>query len=70
MARKREKLKHLDYNSREYWNRLLVQEGLSMSAGLQMDKEIYVGDSQMLDLVQEDQSGKATGRVPPAKRSE
>jgi hypothetical protein len=70
MARKRDKLKHLDYDSREYWNRLLVQEGLSMSAGLQLDKEIYVGDSQMLDLIQEEQSGKSTGRTPPAKGAE
>ena len=70
MARKRQKLRTLDYNSREYWNRLLVQEGLSMSAGLQLDKEIYVGDSQMLDLVQEDQSEKSTGRKAPAKGAE
>lgn len=70
MARKRKKLKHLDYASTEYWNRLLVQEGLSMSAGLHLDKEIYVGDSQMLDLIQEDLSEKETGRKPPAKRSE
>jgi hypothetical protein len=70
MARKREKLKHLDYNSREYWNRLLVQEGLSMSAGLHLDKETYVGDSQMLDLIQEDQWEKATGRKRPADRAE
>ena len=41
-----------------------------MERGLRLDKEIYVGDSQMLDLIQEDLSEKETGRKPPAKRSE
>ena len=42
MARKRKKLKDLDYNSNEYWNKLLNQEGLSLNAG-KSEKLLYVG---------------------------
>ena len=70
MARKREKLKDLDYSSREYWNRLLAEEGMSMSAGLNLHRLVYTGDSQSLDKIQEEQSERDTGRVPPAKRAE
>jgi hypothetical protein len=69
MARKRNKLKDIDYQSREYWNRLLVDEGLSMSAGLNLDRLTYVGDSQMLDKIQEELSQKDTGRSLPKDRS-
>jgi hypothetical protein len=65
VARKRKALKDLDYNSKEYWNRLLVQEGLSMSQGLNPDKVAYVGDSQQLDKIQESMSQKDTGRTLP-----
>lgn len=70
MARKREKLKDLDYSSREYWNRLLAEEGMSMSAGLNLHRLVYTGDSQSLDKIQEEQSERDTGRVPPAKGAE
>jgi hypothetical protein len=70
MARKREKLKGLDYSSREYWNRLLAEEGMSMSAGLNLHRLVYTGDSQSLDKIQEEQSERDTGRVPPAKGAE
>ena len=70
MARKREKLKDLDYSSREYWNRLLSEEGMSMSAGLNLHRLVYTGDSQSLDKIQEEQSERDTGRVPPAKGAE
>jgi hypothetical protein len=33
MARKRKKLNHLEYKSKEYWNRLLAAEGLSLEQG-------------------------------------
>lgn len=69
MARKRNKLKDIDYQSREYWNRLLVDEGLSMSAGLNLDRLTYVGDSQMLDKIQEELSQKDTGKSLPKDRS-
>jgi len=69
MARKRKALKGLDYNSPEYWNRLLVEEGLSMSRGLNPDRVAYVGDTQMLDKIQEGLSQNETGRVPPRDRS-
>ena len=69
MARKREKLKDLDYSSREYWNRLLSEEGMSMSAGLNLHRLVYTGDSQSLDKIQEEQSERDTGRVPPKPRN-
>jgi len=69
MARKRKALKGLDYNSSEYWNRLLAEEGLSMSRGLNPDRVAYVGDTQMLDKIQEELSQNETGRVPPRDRS-
>jgi hypothetical protein len=69
MARKRKALKDLDYGSREYWNKLLAEEGLSMSRGLNPDRLSYVGDSQQLDKIQETLSQNETGRVTPAERS-
>jgi hypothetical protein len=50
MARKRKKLKGLDYQSAEYWNRLLIEEGLSMEAGTSR-RITYVGDSNVLDRI-------------------
>jgi len=58
MARKREKLKHLNYESQEYWNRLLAQEGLSLDQGLHPNL-IYV-DNKTLEILQQDQ-----GRINP-----
>ena len=68
MARKRRKLAGLEYDSPEYWNRLLAMDGLSLSAGL--DRHIvYVGTSGNLDKTQEEQSERDTGRVPPKPRN-
>ena len=47
MARKREKLKELDYNSQEYWNRLLSQDGLPLTRG-KSAKLLYVGSGSDL----------------------
>ena len=69
MARKRKNLQGLNYESPEYWNRLLVEEGLSMSRGLNLDRVVYVGDTQMLDKIQEEQSQNETGRTPAKERS-
>ena len=49
MARKRKGLEHLDYNSQEYWNRVLVDEGLSMDRGRD-PRVIYMGLSSQLDF--------------------
>lgn len=68
MARKRKTLEKWDYASKEYWNRLLVEEGLSMSRGLNADKMVYVGDSQQLDKIQESLSQNETGRTAPKER--
>jgi hypothetical protein len=43
MARKRKKLKTLEYNSREYWNRLLAEDGLSLDQG--RDPRLLYGGS-------------------------
>jgi hypothetical protein len=69
LARKRKKLKNLDYTSVEYWNRLLVEEGLSLSAGLGSGKLVYVGDTRTIDRIQEDQSQHETGRTMPKPAS-
>lgn len=50
MARKRTKLKRLDYQSPEYWERLLRSEGLSMKAGTTR-RIVYVGDATVLDSI-------------------
>lgn len=50
MARKRKALRPIDYQSKEYWNRLLAEEGLSMEAGTSR-RLTYVGDSQVLDKI-------------------
>lgn len=48
MARKRKKLNKLAYNSQEYWNRLLSQDGLSLDMGLS-NKLLYVGSGSDLE---------------------
>lgn len=48
MARKRKNLKKLDYQSAEYWERLLVDEGLSMERG-RSKRVSYVGGTAILD---------------------
>jgi hypothetical protein len=65
MARKRKKLKDLDYKSSGYWNKLLAEEGLSLSAGLGSGKLSYVGDTHTIDRIQEVQSQHETGRTLP-----
>lgn len=63
MARKRKNLSHLDYNSTEYWNRLLVEEKLSIDRG-KSKKLLYIGgatDVEMLELVRRTD----TGLTPP-----
>lgn len=64
MARKRKKLRHLNYNSKEYWNRLLAAEKMSMSQG-RNPKLIYDGDSYDLDRLQIGLQWQRTGRVMP-----
>ena len=50
MARKRKKLEDLDYQTREYWNRLLAQDGLTMSQGLH-PKLSYQGTAHDLEYI-------------------
>ena len=50
MARKREKLKDLDYQSAEYWNGVLQEEGLSMERG-RSKRVSYVGGTDILDAL-------------------
>jgi hypothetical protein len=50
MARKRKTLRKMDYQSPEYWEKLLREEGLSMEAGTSR-RVTYVGDSSTLEWV-------------------
>jgi hypothetical protein len=61
MARKRQKLRHLDYRSQEYWNRLLAQDKLSLSQG-ENPKLVYSAD---LEKLEEITTGDRTGRIRP-----
>jgi len=51
MARKRKQLRHLDYTSQKYWEKLLAEDGLSMEAGTSR-RITYVGDSSTLEWVE------------------
>jgi len=55
MARKRKSLKTLDYNSGEYWNRLLVQEGLDVDSGRD-PRLIPIGGSRELEALERSQN--------------
>lgn len=66
MARKRRKLRHLNYQTREYWNKLLAQDGMSMSQGLH-PKLVYSGD---LGKLEEVVTADRTGRIRPHLPSE
>ena len=68
MARKRKKLKDLDYGSSEYWNRLLAQDGLSMSRGLH-PKLSYQGSSQNIADI-EGARESHDGRILPKSTGE
>jgi hypothetical protein len=67
MARKRQKLKGLDYTSREYWNRLLSMEGLAVDAGRD-PRLIPIGNSNELETLERTLSGD--GRQLPHKQAE
>lgn len=62
--RKRKNLQHLNFDSREYWNRLLAQDGLSMSQG-RHPKLIYSPDLAKLE-----NGIDPTGRVHPYPQAE
>lgn len=57
MARKLEKLKHLDYESLEYWEALLKEKGLSDKRGT-TSKLVYVGTSQDLEIIEKYSEGE------------
>jgi len=63
MARKRKKLRGLDYSSQEYWEKLLTQEGLSMERG-RSHKLNYVGTGSTLESI-EGELRTDTGRIKP-----
>ena len=67
MARKRKLLKTLAYCSGEYWNRLLVQEGLAMDSGRD-PRLIPVGGSRELEGLE--RRLWTGGRKLPHKRAE
>lgn len=51
MARKRESLRGLDYNSPAYWEKLLREDGLSMERGTSR-RLTYVGGSNTLESIE------------------
>jgi len=69
MARKRKKLQHLDYNSPQYWECLLAEEGLTMDCALQRRHLQYVGDSTTLEFI-EGVIRTDTGRIEPKPQAE
>jgi hypothetical protein len=68
MARKREKLKKLDYHSKEYWSKLLTQEGLSMERGTSR-RLTYVGGSSVAESIDGEQYTRS-GRIPPKPQAQ
>jgi hypothetical protein len=64
MARKRNAFKHLDYQSVEYWNRLLAADGLALDVGRHPNL-ILIGTSAELEIVEKMEYGKRDGRVRP-----
>ena len=63
MARKRKNLKHLGYSSAEYWNRLLVEEGLAVDRG-KSKKLLYIGGANEVENL-EGFIRTDTGRITP-----
>jgi hypothetical protein len=68
LARKRQKLKDLDYNSQEYWERLLTIDGCSMERG-RSSKLTYVGDGATLESI-EGERRMDTGRIKPKPQAD
>lgn len=52
MARKRKKLGKFDYQSPEYWNHLLVEEGLAVDRGKHPRRLVYVGGEAELSVIE------------------
>jgi hypothetical protein len=67
MARKRNKLRKIDYNSLEYWNALLVQEGLGTDTGRD-PRLIPVGNFYELGILE--RLNYTSGRKLPHKQAE
>lgn len=68
MARKRKTLKDLDYQSLEYWNRLLAEEELSVDQGAD-PRLLYVGDSKDVEHI-EGARRTDDGRTPAKPQGE
>lgn len=68
MARKRKALANLDYQSAEYWNRLLAEDKMTMDQGLHPSL-IYVGDSAQVETI-EGFNRTYDGRIKPKPQSE
>jgi hypothetical protein len=68
VARKREKLKGLDYESPEYWEKLLKEEGLVMGRGTS-SKLSYVGSGSVAEFIHGAESNN-DGRIKPKEPAE
>lgn len=51
--RRRDDLRTLDKNSKEYWEEVLRREGLGMTAGQNTHRMVYVGSTSELEGVSE-----------------
>jgi hypothetical protein len=67
MARKRQKLMGLDYDSKEYWDRLLVMEGLAADKGRD-PRLLPIGNSTNLEALE--RTLYPSGRKLPHKQAE
>ena len=62
MARKRKP--RLDPNAKDYWNKLLTRQGLSMERGRSARLK-YVGDSSSIELIDAHEQAADKGKVKP-----
>jgi hypothetical protein len=68
MARKRRALRSVDYQTKEYWNKLLAQEGLSVDAG-RHPKLSYVGGAVDIEYI-EGARRTDTGRITTSEEGD
>ena len=62
MARKRKP--RLDPKAKDYWNKLLTRQGLSMERG-RSARLTYVGDSSSIELIDAHEQAADKGKVKP-----
>lgn len=69
VARKRKNLRDLDYETKEYWDALLREEGLSMDRG-RHKKLSYVGAGSSVEYLHGVITDGASNRIEPKPQAE